>query len=228
MAGFRAVLRIDPMRTRQRQVTHMKTTTFWKPDGCGYAIRAAETTDAATIASHRERLFVEHGHRNDANLVAMSAAFTVWVHKRLLDTSYAGWLAEFDGRVVAGIGYLFFADQAPHPSQFNPVRGYLMNAYTDPAHRNTGIADRLARVATEHARTAEAGDGASPPAPFEALRHESLAFAGVAEVPRVTSIFDRGAGIAQPAADDVAEPKSRLNANARVPYWLDAMIRKTL
>jgi len=110
MAGFRAVLRIDPMRTGQRQTTHMKTTTFWKPDGCGYAIRAAGTTDAATIVSQRERLFVEHGHRNDAILVAMSAAFTVWVHKRLLDMSYAGWLAEFDGRNVAGIGFLSLAD----------------------------------------------------------------------------------------------------------------------
>jgi len=208
MAGFRAVLRIDQMRTRQRQTTHMKTTTFWKPDGCGYVIRTAETTDAVTIASHRERLFVEHGHRNDANLIAMSAAFTVWIRKRLLDLSYAGWFAEFDGRIVAGIGYFFFADPAPHPSQFNPVRGYLMNAYTDPAHRSTGIAERLAQVATEHARRPAAGDGASSPAPFEALRHESLTFAGVAEVPRVASIFDRGAGIAKPAAD-VAEPSPR-------------------
>jgi len=186
----------------------MKTTTLWKPDGCGYVIRTAETTDAVTIASHRERLFVEHGHRNDANLIAMSAAFTVWIRKRLLDLSYAGWFAEFDGRIVAGIGYFFFADPAPHPSQFNPVRGYLMNAYTDPAHRSTGIAERLAQVATEHARRPAAGDGASSPAPFEALRHESLTFAGVAEVPRVASIFDRGAGIAKPAAD-VAEPSPR-------------------
>jgi len=189
-------------------MTDMKTTTLWKPDGCGYVIRTAETTDAVTIASHRERLFVEHGHRNDANLIAMSAAFTVWIRKRLLDLSYAGWFAEFDGRIVAGIGYFFFADPAPHPSQFNPVRGYLMNAYTDPAHRSTGIAERLAQVATEHARRPAAGDGASSPAPFEALRHESLTFAGVAEVPRVASIFDRGAGIAKPAAD-VAEPSPR-------------------
>jgi ribosomal protein S18 acetylase RimI-like enzyme len=148
MAGFRSVLRIDPMRTRQRQMTHMKTTTFWKPDSCGYVIRTAETSDAVAIASHRERLFVEHGHSNDAILAAMSAAFTVWVRKRMLDMSYAGWLAEFDGRIVAGIGFFSFADPAPHPSQFKPVRGYLMNSYTDPAHRNTGIAERLARVAT--------------------------------------------------------------------------------
>jgi hypothetical protein len=47
-------------------------------------------------------------------------------------------------------------------------------------------------------------------------------------VSRVTSIFGRGAGIAQPAADDVAEPKSRLNPNVRVPYWLDAIVGKTL
>jgi len=88
----------------------MKTTTLWKPDGCGYVIRAAETTDAVTIASQRERLFVEHGHRNDAILAAMSAEFTVWVRKRMLDMSYAGWLAEFDGRNVAGTGFLSLAD----------------------------------------------------------------------------------------------------------------------
>jgi len=206
----------------------MKFSTFWVPDGCGYVIRKAETTDATAIASHRERLFIEHGYRNDAILAAMSAAFTVWVRKRMLDMSYAGWLAEFDGRVVAGIGYFFFADQAPHPSQFNPVRGYLMNAYTDPAHRNTGITKRLAQVATEHARNVAAGDPASPAPPLEALRYESLAFAGVAEAPRVTSIFDRGAGIAQPTAGGVAEPESRLSPNVRVPCWLDAMVRKTL
>jgi ribosomal protein S18 acetylase RimI-like enzyme len=227
MAGFCPALRIEPMRAQQRQMTHMKMTTFWMPDGCGYIVRTAKTTDAAAIASHRERLFIEHGYRSDATLAAMSAAFTVWVHKRLLDTSYAGWLGEFDGRIVAGIGFLFFADPAPHPSQFNPVRGYLMNAYTHPAHRRTGIAERLTQIATEHAGNLPNGYGA-PSAPVEALRHESLAFAGVAEVPRAASAFDRGAGIAQPAADDVAEPSPGMNPKVRVPDWLDAMMRKTL
>jgi GNAT superfamily N-acetyltransferase len=226
VAGFCPVLRIEPMRTQQRQMTRMNMTTFWMPDGCGYIIRTAETTDAAAIASHRERLFIEHGYRSDASLAAMSAAFTVWVHKRLLDTSYAGWLAEFDGRIVAGIGFFFFADPAPHPSQFNPVRGYLMNAYTDPAHRSTGIAERLAQIATEHSRNIPTGYGASS-APVEAPRHESLAFAGVAEVPRAASAFDRGAGISQQAAHDAA-PCRGMNPKVRVPDWLDAMMRKTL
>jgi Acetyltransferases len=205
----------------------MKTTTFWMPDGCGYVIRAAEATDGAAIATHRARLFIEHGYRSDASLAAMSAAFTVWVHKRLLDTSYAGWLAEFDCRIVAGTGFFFFAARAPHPSQFNPVRGYLMNAYTDPAHRSTGIAERLAQIATEHAKNVPADYGA-PSAPFEALRHESLAFAGVAEVPRAASVFARGAGVSPQATHDATAPGSGLNPKVRVPYWLDAMMRKTL
>jgi hypothetical protein len=183
-------------------MTVMKNARFWMPDGPGYVIRTAETVDADVIASHRERLFVEHGHRNDANLVAMSAAFIVWVRKRLLDTSYAGWLAEFDGRVVAGIGYFLFADRAPHPSQFNPLRGYLMNAYAEPAHRSAGIVERLEQIATEHARRIAAGDGASSPTPFEALRHESLSFAGVTEAPWAASDFDRGAGISRPVVQN--------------------------
>ena len=206
----------------------MKFATFWMPDGCGYVIRTAETADAAAIASHRERMFIEYGYRNDASLAAMSAAFTVWVHKRLLDTTYAGWLAEFDGRIVAGIGLFFFADRAPHPSQFNPVRGYLMNAYAEPAHRSSGIAQRLAHVATEHARKVAAGDDESSHVPFEALRHESLAFAGVAEATRAASVFDRGAGIAQQAAGDAAVRRSRLNSEVAVPHWLDAMKRTAL
>ena len=228
MAVFCPGLRIDPMRTQQRHMTNMKFSTFWMLDGCGYVIRTAETTDAAAIASHRERLFIEHGYRSDASLAAMSAAFTVWVHKRLLDTTYAGWLAEFDGRIVAGIGFFFFADRAPHPSQFNPVHGYLMNAYAEPAHRNTGIPERLAQFATEHAQSVAGGDDALSPAPFEALRHESLAFAGVAEAPRAPSVFDRGAGLAQQAAQEATVPSSRLDPKASVTHWLDAMMIKAL
>ena len=182
----------------------MKSTTFPMFDGRGYEIRTAGPADAAAITSQRQRVSVENGRKSDADLAAMSAAFTAWVGRRLRDASYVGWLAGFDGRIVAGIGY-FLLDRPPHPSHFDPVRGYIMNAYAEPLHRGTGISERLAQIATEHARNVPAGYRAFP-APFEALRQQRFAFAGVAEVPRVAPVFDPGAGISQQAAHDAAAP----------------------
>ena len=66
-------------------------------------------------------------------------------HLRLMlaDWRYAGWLIEYNGKVVAGAGVLL---HQYYPTQRNPrarPTAYILNVYTEPAHRRRGLARRL-------------------------------------------------------------------------------------
>jgi len=62
---------------------------------------------------------------------------------QIASAEYVGWLAESAGNVVAGAGVLL---HSYHPSVTN-TRGrptaYILNVYTEPAHRRRGLARRL-------------------------------------------------------------------------------------
>src|SRR5262249_44142840 len=47
-----------------------------------YRIRDAHPDDVATIASHRERMFVEHSLAHEGNLAGMTAAFMAWLRRK--------------------------------------------------------------------------------------------------------------------------------------------------
>lgn len=143
-----------------------------------YRVRGVQAADIPVVAAHRERVFVEHAARDEGELTAMSAAFSAWLQRKLREGRYVGWLAETGGAIVAGIG-VFLVEWPPHPAHFGPLRGYVMNAFTEPGHRGSGLDDYMMRLAAWHARSAAAGANAS--VPFEALRHESLAFPGTPE-----------------------------------------------
>ena len=148
-----------------------------KLKGREYSIRLAGITDAAVIALHRQSVFVEHGRGRDDNLAAMADAFTVWLRRKLRERRYLGWLAEYDGTVVAGVGVLL-VEWPPHPAHFGPLRGYVMNAYTERAHRGTGLDDYLLQLAAERPRPRAPAE----PQPAAPSRHESLTFADAPEV----------------------------------------------
>ena len=145
--------------------------------GRAYDIRAAGLGDAATIAAHRQRVFIEHGRGRDENLSAMADAFAVWLRRKLREGRYVGWLAEHDGVIVAGVGVLL-VERPPHPAHFGPLRGYVMNAYTERMHRASGIDGCLLRLATARAQT---GAAAPQPSPTGSPWHESVAVAVAAD-----------------------------------------------
>lgn len=116
-----------------------------------YALRELRPADEECTVRHRHRMFVDAGRPDDAQMAARSEAFRVWLRPRLADRRYYGWMAEFDGQVVAGLG-MMDVDWPPHPLHEEPARGYILNVYTEPAHRGQGLARQLTDIAIAEAK----------------------------------------------------------------------------
>jgi ribosomal protein S18 acetylase RimI-like enzyme len=80
----------------------------------------------------------------------MLARFTPWVRAKLEDGSYAGWLTEHEGVLVAGAG-LWVMEFPPHYLDPEPRRAYLLNFYVAPEMRGQGLARELLALAVAEA-----------------------------------------------------------------------------
>jgi GNAT superfamily N-acetyltransferase len=112
-----------------------------------YTIRPATLTDIPAIVRHREQMFRDMGI--PARFDEMAVAVERWLRHALVDGTYRGWMTvDEDGAVVAGSG-LIVIPWPPGPISMDPRCGFIFNIYTDPAHRQRGLARRL--VAAMHA-----------------------------------------------------------------------------
>ena len=117
-----------------------------------YSIRLATLDDAATIAGHRHRMFLDIGDHDRQKLEAMTEAFKPWLESRIASGDYLGWLAlASDGSVAAGLG-LWLMDWPPHVLGGASRRGNIVNVYTEAAHRRRGLARLLMNTALEWCR----------------------------------------------------------------------------
>ena len=104
--------------------------------------RALVADDLELICRHRYEMFREAG-REPAVLDRMTPAFRTWLQPRLVDGTYFGFITLDGDTPVAGIG-LMEIDWPPHP--LHPEqdrRGYVLNVYVEPSHRQRGIARML-------------------------------------------------------------------------------------
>ncbi len=113
--------------------------------------RRAAAADLALLARHRTRMFADMGEPVDA---AFEAAARAWLAGVLAQERYLGWLvapaADAD-QVVAG-GGLLLLDWPPTVTDPGTVRAYLLNVYTEPAHRGRGLARVVTLAALDEAR----------------------------------------------------------------------------
>jgi len=106
-------------------------------------IRPAMAADLDTILYHRRRMFEDMGYADPAGQVGMLAISSPMIEQGLADGNYRGWLAETAaGEVVAGGGVIFLAFH-PNPADPRPRRAWVVNVFTEPAHRQQGLARRL-------------------------------------------------------------------------------------
>lgn len=107
-----------------------------------YTIRMATPADAAAIARHRVEMFRAMGVTDPA-LDDVEATSRVRAGEQIMSGEYVGWLVEQEGNVVAGAGVLL---HQYYPTVAN-LRGrptaYILNVFTEPAHRRRGLARRL-------------------------------------------------------------------------------------
>jgi len=133
------------------------------------------------IAGQRRRMFAESGQADAETMGRMEENFVAWVRPRLADGSYLGWLMEEDGRVVAGAG-LWLMDFPPHWMDAEPVRGYLLNFYTEPSHRGRGIAGQMLEMTVGEARRRGIGVVSLHASKFGRPIYERNGFAGTNEM----------------------------------------------
>jgi formylglycine-generating enzyme required for sulfatase activity/ribosomal protein S18 acetylase RimI-like enzyme len=115
-----------------------------------YRLRRATPADADLITYHRRAMFEAMGYTDAASSAAMGANFVGWVRERLERDVYRGWLAidpAITERevVIAGAG-LWIIDWPPHILDPRTGRAYILNIYTDPAHRRRGLARWLTQT----------------------------------------------------------------------------------
>lgn len=117
----------------------------------GSRIRPATADDAAVIIHHRRSMFSDMGFREEAALDAMQATSEPWIRAGLQDGSYRGWLAEIEGRVVAG-GGLVVVGYPSAPSDPQPRRVWILNMYTEPEFRGRGLAKSIIEIMIDWCR----------------------------------------------------------------------------
>ena len=109
-------------------------------------IREVGLQDLRLVLRHRRGMFLEMGHRDEAQLDAMEAASAPFFEQGLRDGTYVGFFAvDKEGRVLAGGGVVLLAYQ-PSPLDPRPRRPFVVNMYTEPEHRRCGLAGRLMKA----------------------------------------------------------------------------------
>lgn len=113
--------------------------------------RQATPEDAAIIARHRHRMFVDAGRADNSALRRVTDAFEQWLPPMMQSGRYMGWFALQEGKIVGGAG-LMIMDWPPHPLDPGSQRGYLLNVYVEPEFRRKRIASNLIELALAEAR----------------------------------------------------------------------------
>lgn len=108
-----------------------------------FDVRPVVPSDLDLISSHRVAMFSDGGKRSRDELIEMDRNFRRWLHPRLENGDYFGYVVEDNGRAIAGIG-LMVLDWPPHPLHpAEDCRGYVLNMFVEPEYRRTGIARNL-------------------------------------------------------------------------------------
>jgi GNAT superfamily N-acetyltransferase len=110
--------------------------------GSDFTFRLATPEDHVVILHHRRGMFRDMGKGTEKELDAMVEATAPWLTGALADGSYRGWLAQADGRVVAGGGVLL-APCPARPGDPNTRRALIINMFTEREFRKRGLARQL-------------------------------------------------------------------------------------
>lgn len=173
----------------------------------GYRIRRATTADVAVIARHRVLMFRDMDQQPDETAAEVEAATRAQLEPLLASGGYVGWLVEMTsgaieraadpldgivaspGKVVAGAGLIERLRLPRHSNPGGHPEAYVMNVYTEPAHRRRGLALALMEATVAWCRTRRLGRIALHASAQGRLVYERLGFATTNEM--VLTLADR-------------------------------------
>ena len=106
-------------------------------------IREGTLEDLPLVLRHRRGMFHDMGFLDEGRLDAMERVAAPFFAAGIRDGTYRAFFALDDaGAVRAGGGIVLLAYQ-PHPLDPRPRRAFVVNMYTEPAHRRQGLARSL-------------------------------------------------------------------------------------
>jgi GNAT superfamily N-acetyltransferase len=106
-------------------------------------IRYATVADAAIVAEHRARMFMDTGRLTEVAAVTMRAKLKPLLQPMLASGEYVGWfLVTPEDTVVAGAG-VQIRRLLPRPEAFTEREALVVNVYVVPEYRRQGLARRL-------------------------------------------------------------------------------------
>jgi len=115
-------------------------------------IRKAGVEDLKHLLHHRRAMFEEMGFRDTSVLDRVEDLSREYFSASLRIGTYSGWLAEeVSGQVVGG-GGIVVADWPGFPGESRAERAWILNMYTEPGARRSGVAKRLLEVMIEWCR----------------------------------------------------------------------------
>lgn len=115
-------------------------------------IRRATAEDLEHILHHRLAMFEEMGFRDAAVLSKVEVASREYFTEALRVGTYVSWMAEDSSGNVVGGGGIVVAKWPGFPGENHAKRAWILNMYTEPAARRSGVARRLMQTMVEWCR----------------------------------------------------------------------------
>lgn len=115
-----------------------------------YTIRPATIHDIPQIVEHRAAMFREMGI--PAEFDDMGAATELWLRHAIPSKIYLAWMAASNSGEIAAGGGLIVIPWPPGPVSMDPRCGFIFNVYTQPPHRQQGLARRLMDTIHDYCR----------------------------------------------------------------------------
>ena len=110
-------------------------------------IRLATQQDAAELA----RLRWDFSDQSNQQYAIFAEQFTVFLQRALMSGTWAIWVAEYEGKLIANI-YVQLVEKVPRPGRPRAYYGFVTNVYSEPFARNQGIGSQLMRAVQDWAR----------------------------------------------------------------------------
>ena len=138
-------------------------------------IRVAAVEDVPEILRHRVGMYEAMGVGDRKSRAEMATACSEVLPQAMADGSFRAWLAEADGRVVAG-GGVFVTSWLSHPYDLLCRKATVLNVYTDVEYRRRGIARKLMEAILAWCRSQGLADVFLHASPEGRLLYEQLGF----------------------------------------------------
>lgn len=139
-------------------------------------IRRACAGDLGHILHHRRAMFEEMGFRDSVVLERVEAISREYFTEALRAGTYLGWMAEDSNGAVVGGGGIVVAAWPGFPGESQAKRAWILNMYTEPGARRSGVARRLMQEMLEWCRREGYGSVSLHASPAGRSLYESIGF----------------------------------------------------